>query len=70
MRMGKYGKEFPLLIKIIDARSDLSIQVHPDNDYAREHEMVLWEKQSAGIFWTANQERRSSLAIMLKTRKN
>ena len=35
---GRYGKEFPLLIKIIDARSDLSIQVHPDNDYAREHE--------------------------------
>ena len=35
---GKYGKEFPLLIKIIDAKSDLSIQVHPDNAYAKEHE--------------------------------
>ena len=33
---GKYGKEFPLLIKIIDAKSDLSIQVHPDNAYAKE----------------------------------
>ncbi len=29
---------FPLLIKIIDAKADLSIQVHPDDDYAREHE--------------------------------
>ena len=29
------AKEFPLLIKIIDATSDLSIQVHPDNEYAR-----------------------------------
>ncbi len=29
---------FPLLIKIIDARDDLSIQVHPDDCYAREHE--------------------------------
>lgn len=29
---------FPLLIKIIDAKDDLSIQVHPDDDYAREHE--------------------------------
>ena len=29
---------FPLLIKIIDARSDLSIQVHPDDAYAKEHE--------------------------------
>ncbi len=25
---------FPILIKLIDARDDLSIQVHPDNDYA------------------------------------
>lgn len=29
---------FPLLTKIIDAKSDLSIQVHPDDDYANEHE--------------------------------
>ena len=31
-------KEFPVLIKFIDARGDLSIQVHPDNAYAYEHE--------------------------------
>lgn len=30
----KYGAEFPLLIKIIDARRDLSVQVHPDDDLA------------------------------------
>lgn len=29
---------FPLLTKIIDARDDLSIQVHPDDAYAKEHE--------------------------------
>ena len=29
---------FPLLIKIIDAKDDLSIQVHPDDDYAKVHE--------------------------------
>lgn len=29
---------FPLLTKIIDARDDLSIQVHPADDYAKEHE--------------------------------
>lgn len=29
---------FPLLVKIIDAKDDLSIQVHPDDAYAREHE--------------------------------
>lgn len=29
-----YGREFPLLIKFIDARQDLSIQVHPDDELA------------------------------------
>ena len=29
---------FPVLIKLIDAAQDLSIQVHPDDRYAREHE--------------------------------
>ena len=32
------GVRFPLLIKIIDAKDDLSIQVHPDDAYAAEHE--------------------------------
>lgn len=31
-------EDFPILIKLIDAKADLSIQVHPDNEYAREHE--------------------------------
>lgn len=30
----KYGEEFPLLIKFIDAAEDLSIQVHPDDKMA------------------------------------
>ena len=32
------GDVFPLLTKIIDAKNDLSIQVHPDDTYAKEHE--------------------------------
>ncbi len=32
------GREFPLLVKFIDAKEDLSIQVHPDDAYAKEHE--------------------------------
>jgi mannose-6-phosphate isomerase len=32
----KYGNEFPLLIKFIESRMDLSIQVHPDDEMARE----------------------------------
>lgn len=32
------GDVFPLLVKIIDAKQDLSIQVHPDDAYAKSHE--------------------------------
>jgi mannose-6-phosphate isomerase len=32
----KFGNEFPLLIKFIEAREDLSIQVHPGNVLAKE----------------------------------
>lgn len=35
---GAEGDRFPLLVKILDAADDLSIQVHPDDAYAREHE--------------------------------
>ncbi|HNX13795.1 MAG TPA: mannose-6-phosphate isomerase, class I [Oscillospiraceae bacterium] len=35
---GKTGDDFPLLVKFIDAASDLSIQVHPDDKYAAAHE--------------------------------
>lgn len=35
---GEKYEEFPLLIKFIDAKADLSVQVHPDDDYARVHE--------------------------------
>lgn len=31
----RFGDEFPLLIKFIDARQDLSIQVHPTDEIAR-----------------------------------
>lgn len=32
------GQEFPILVKFIDAKKDLSVQVHPDDAYAREYE--------------------------------
>ena len=30
--------ELPILIKLIDAKKDLSVQVHPDDEYARKYE--------------------------------
>lgn len=39
--LGENGKKFdffPILIKLIDAKNNLSLQVHPDNDYALKNE--------------------------------
>ena len=33
----RYGNQFPLLFKFIDACDDLSVQVHPDDAMARKH---------------------------------
>lgn len=38
------GETFPLLVKIIDAKNDLSIQVHPDDLYAKTNENGSLEK--------------------------
>ena len=35
----RFGTEFPLLVKIIDAARDLSIQVHPDDELAQKRGM-------------------------------
>ncbi len=32
----KFGIDFPLLIKFLDAKTDLSVQVHPDNEMAKD----------------------------------
>lgn len=35
---GISGEKFPLLVKTIDANKDLSVQVHPGDEYAKVHE--------------------------------
>ena len=41
VKKGWDGERFPLLIKLIDAEADLSIQVHPDDEYAAAHTTAL-----------------------------
>lgn len=46
-------RDFPILIKFIDARDNLSIQVHPDNGFALKHEgqygkTEMWYVMDAG----------------------
>ena len=35
---GGKEKDFPLMLKLLDARQCLSVQVHPGDAYARDHE--------------------------------
>ena len=58
-------KEFPVLIKLIDADQDLSIQVHPSDAYALEHEgqygktemwVVLDAEEGASLYYGFRQE--------------
>ena len=39
------GKAFPVMIKLIDAKDDLSVQVHPDDEYALRTEGELGETE-------------------------
>jgi len=45
----RYGSDFPLLIKLIDAHDDLSIQVHPDDAYAQSRELGVFGKTEAWV---------------------
>lgn len=67
---------FPLLVKIIDAKQDLSVQVHPDDAYARVHEngslgktecwYVLDCKEDATIVLGHNASTKEEAARMIK----
>ncbi len=49
----KFGDMFPLLIKIIDAAKDLSVQVHPDDDLAKVRHNSLGKTEMWYIMDTA-----------------
>lgn len=38
LSFSRYNNKFPLLLKLIDANQWLSVQVHPDDDYAQRYE--------------------------------
>lgn len=59
---GKTYEDFPLLIKIIDASEDLSIQVHPDDKLAKQ----LENSRGKTEFWYILNEEPSSIIYGLK----
>lgn len=57
-------KEFPLLVKIIDAKDDLSIQVHPDDQMAAKIENSLGKSEC----WYILNENESSIIYGIKAK--
>lgn len=59
------GQEPPILIKFIDAKENLSVQVHPDNEYALKNEndygktemwIVLSHEPGAALYYGVNRD--------------
>lgn len=59
----RFGNRFPLLIKFIDARQDLSIQVHPDDEAALRHGMANGKNE---MWYLLDSEPYASLRCGLK----
>lgn len=65
-----YPKEdkFPLLVKIIDANKDLSVQVHPNDEYAIQHENSLGKSECWYVL-DANQGTKMVMGHHAKTKE-
>lgn len=50
----KFGNEFPLLIKFIDAQDDLSIQVHPNDELSKERHNAFGKTEMWYVLDAAN----------------
>ena len=59
----RYGGRFPLLIKLLDACQDLSIQVHPDDAYASKNGLGTFGKSEA---WYVLHSDNGRIALGLK----
>ena len=46
VKTGYKSRQFPILIKFIDAKQNLSLQVHPNDSYARRHENSLGKNEA------------------------
>ena len=65
----KFGYEFPILLKIIDAAENLSIQVHPDNEIAAERHNA-WGKSEMWLILNAENNACILNGFNQKTDKN
>ena len=59
----RFGDRFPLLIKFIEARQDLSIQVHPDDDTAHRQGKAMGKTE---MWYVMDSDEDASLKVGLK----
>lgn len=63
------GEIFPLLIKIIDAKADLSIQVHPDDTYAKTREQGSLGKTECWFILECDEDAKIVIGHNAKTKQ-
>lgn len=63
----KFGEEFPLLIKFIDAKTQLSIQVHPNNEVAKKRHKSLGKNE---MWYVMQADKNAELVVGLEKKIN
>jgi mannose-6-phosphate isomerase len=62
-----FGKQFPLLFKYLDAREDLSIQVHPNDELAKQRHNSFGKTE---MWYVMQADEGSSLIVGFKEKSN
>ncbi len=60
-----FGYNFPLLIKFLDAKTDLSIQVHPDNNMAKQHHNSFGKTE---MWYIMDSDKNADIVLGLKNK--
>ena len=61
-----FGNNFPLLIKFLDAKTDLSVQVHPDNKMAEKHHNSFGKTE---MWYIMDSDDNADIVLGLKDKK-
>lgn len=62
-----YGKQFPLLFKYLDAREDLSIQVHPNDELAKKRHHTFGKTE---MWYVMQSDQDASLIVGFKEKES
>lgn len=60
-----FGYNFPLLIKFLDAKTDLSVQVHPDNEMAKKHHSSFGKTE---MWYIMDSDKNADIVLGLKNK--